>query len=251
MYNCNFTDYTNHNRIKIGIGLTIANVLMINNFVFLVYVIPEIISNALSGASQFTIILPQAALLVVSIIVYGVAIAPILSKTSLRGEILGDWMLIRSQFGKPARWGSSLLAVNSFMLMYHLVLPIVLYTLVRYRNTRSFALDPGQLTQSYNIHKCQGNVIFKLLECESCLGSEFITDSDLTDHFVKLGNRYFVKDDNAALYLKLSYPPEKLLQSFSIHEYDVMCIMLDLSISDDDIADNKAETIIRSSFTIA
>lgn len=244
-----FTNYTKQDTIKAVVGLTIANILMLNTFSMIGFIIWGTLSGVIFTEPYFTILIIQSAIVAPTLALFGSTLTTLRFKTSLRGEILGDWIIIKSQFGKSTSWRSTCKSVNSFVIYYHLVLPVVIYTLIRYRTAHTFTLDPAQFNLTYDADRCPGNVVFKLLDNTYASGN--ITEPDLHDHFFKLGNRYFVKDSNSALYLKLSYPPKKLLLAFKIDNSEVTCVLLDMLKADADLSDFAAEKIINSSFTIA
>jgi hypothetical protein len=245
-----FTSYTNNDlNLRYIVGFAIANLLTVNTFVIIWFVPWAILNDLLFTQYYFSFACLQLVLLLFTIGTFGTAIHIVGSKTSLTGEILGEWMLIKSQFGRSGTRRHTLCEINAYFMVYHLVLPVVIYTLIRYRKAQTFRLDPEQFNMKYANDRCPGHILFKLIDKEYDHGH--ITDSDLADHFIKLGDRYFVKNSSSALYMKLSYTPERLLLAFKTDSDQVLCILLDLLAEDIDMSSATAHQVIKSSFVIA
>lgn len=243
-----FSNFSKDNYVITVMGLIAAICVPANT----VYVIWHVVHALTSGVSLDGPVFPPAVYVAMwgfSVTVYSIPIFVIRSKTSLRGEILGDWIAMKTLFSKAPAQADTLRAVISFVLMYHLVMPVVIYTLVRYRKALGFALDPYQFIIAYHKHLCPGNIELKLLSQHYASGH--ITDSDLADFFIKLGNRYFVENNAASLYLKLSYSQDKLLCAFGLHRQQMLGIMIDLAHHDQNLDDLTIQNVIDTSFTIA
>jgi hypothetical protein len=236
------------NLIAYMLGKAFATLLTIN-FVALTVIVPVIVLAGGWSPFYVYVLMAQAGLLLLSLILFVPPVLAISNRTSLVGEIVGDFILIKSQFGKPGRWTSILNHINSYISFYHLVFPVIIYALIKHRNLKTIAFDPSEFGMPYKSDVCPGMITVALLQKQ--VKSELIGQDIIADHFVLLENRYFIKNEDSALYLKLLYSNQNLALAFGTDYNEVLCLAMEICKEDNyDLEPALAKRIIDASLKI-
>ena len=238
--------------IKRILGFVCANILLVNSIVLAVRLILAAVSIPTGGDLLLyfdATIIPQFFLFAVSIMVFGTVLHTAFRSQSLLGEIITDWIRLKATWRMGGRKKLTLLFLNSYIVLYHLIFPVVIYALIRYRNVRTIALNPDKFGYRIDRSNTPGMITFNMTLASERQG--LIGTADYQEHTIRIGDRLYVRNEQSAFYLQLSYSPMVLLHAFG-QDQDQMIYYLAETIADDHARPDAtwANPIIKSSFTM-
>jgi len=233
-------------------GFTIANILFVNSIVLAVRLIYATVSLIAGGDFVFYVgatILPQFVLFAISIGILGTVLHTAFLSESLLGEIITDWIRLKATWRMGDRKKLALLFLNSYIVLYHLIFPVVIYALIRYRNVKTIALNPDKFGYQFNRRITPGMITFDMVLENEKPGR--ISRTDCQEHTIRIGDRLYIRNEQSAFYLQLSYSPMDLLHAFG-QDRDQMIYFLAETITDDHAGLDEAwaTPILKSSFVI-
>lgn len=241
--------FTDDDRFKKILGIALGTLVVLCFHVTFVVMLPCVFGVHLISTSfveqYFVLVIAVGIVGVLNVILFGSVILSTIRKSSLPAEILNDYKLIESQYNKPGRQMSIVYSLIGYALMYNLVLPYVAYVLLRYRKLKTIALDPALFGHKINRKAVPGMAVFRMLKEER---KQLISETEIGEHFYPLGNRYFLKNEESALYICLAHSGMTLFENFGYERDELYMTIADCVSEHNDVSPgNEISNIVNKS----
>ena len=140
-------------KIKIIANVLYAAVSWMNTLALLVLVLVMCLTDYEASVHTFVALVSMSFIFCVTAVVSGITLRAVSHGNSIVSEVIGDVKIIKTYLFKRGHTKESLLTLNTFLCLYHLVWPIVAYALIRHRHLKMAGINPANLGFSSNKHK--------------------------------------------------------------------------------------------------
>jgi len=241
--------FTDDDRFKKILGIVLGTLIVLCFHVMFAAMVPSLFGIHLVTAAfveqYFVLVIAVGIIGALNVMLFGSVILSTIRKSSLPAEILNDYKLIESQYNKPGRQMSIVYSLVGYALMYNLVLPYVAYVLLRYRKLKTIALDPDLFGHQINGKAVPGMAVFRMLKEER---KSLISENEIGEHFYPLGNRYFLKSEESALYICLAHSGTTLFENFGYNNDELYMTIVDCVSEHNDVSPgNEISNIVNKS----
>lgn len=236
-------------QIKYIVGQSAFSLLMLNTISLIVLILYLVYTDTVIPDQYTFWFSSSVAFAIISLIFLIPSLFAIHREHSLRSEIVTDLKIMYSIVKYSDSFSEKAKNIISFINFYYLVFPLVLYCMLRYCNLKVIALDPSKFGIDYHKQMVPGLIVANLLHKDLVING--ISENEVNNHFVKIRDRYFVKNKESATYLRLSIPEHKLLSSFGISENDILSSLIEIDKNDTfSYNDTVVSKVIKSSLIL-